>query len=278
MADLTNTQHKCKLCGNIFSDAEMSDEHYPARSTGNNDIVLVNLTKMIDSFLSNTFRSEIITRMAAGETYEDIAGDIFDTSLSTPIYPTGRTSRTLCRTCNTFLGKYDEAYLKFFNANGNPKSVKGFQKQTKYQIIKAIYAKFLSLPEAADETFDFIDFIRDENSFTYDGPWSIYFVKRDFSSDFFGMKDIGTGKMPFNEGVVYELSDDKFIFNLMNFPKHDCFNMTNIFDILDKNYTLVEGVDESGGYHGQILMTRLFSSMLEEAKQIFTGPEYNRPI
>lgn len=265
MADLTNTQHKCKLCGNVYSDAEMSDEHYPARSTGNNDLVYVDLKKMMDSFVSDATRSEIIERMVAGETYEDITGDIFDTRLSTSIYPDGRTSRTLCRTCNTFLGKYDEAYLKFFNADGNPKSVKGFQKQTKYQIIKAIYAKFLSLPEAAEETFDFIDFIRDENLSTYDGIWRIYFIKRDFSSDILGMKDLGTGKINFEEGVVYELSDDKFIFNLMNFPKHDCFHMTSIFDILDKNYTLVEGVDESGGYHGQILMTRLFRSMLEEA-------------
>ena len=34
--------------------------------------------------------------------------------------------------------------------------------------------------------------------------------------------------------------------------------MTNIFDILNKNYELVEGVGETGGYHGQILMQRLF--------------------
>ncbi len=43
-----------------------------------------------------------------------------------------------------------------------------------------------------------------------------------------------------------------------------CFNMTNIFDIKKKNYTIVEGVDDpSGGYHGQILLGRLFSSMTE---------------
>lgn len=58
-----------------------------------------------------------------------------------------------------------------------------------------------------------------------------------------------------------DLSDDKFIFNLMNFPKHSCFEMTNLFDILKKNYKLVEGVGESGGYHAQVFMSSLFSQM-----------------
>lgn len=75
------------------------------------------------------------------------------------------------------------------------------------------------------------------------------------------MKDIGTGRIEFNEGVVYEMSDDKFIFNLMNFPKHNCFEMTNIFDILHKNYKLVEGVGKDGGYHAQVFMSRMFSQM-----------------
>ena len=72
-------------------------------------------------------------------------------------------------------------------------------------------------------------------------------------------QDIRTGKITFDEGIVYELSDEKFIFNLMNFPKHSCFDMTNIFDILKKQYTLIEGVGEDGGYHGQILMSQLLS-------------------
>ena len=79
----------------------------------------------------------------------------------------------------------------------------------------------MSLPETADEDFDFIDFIKDETSTSYKGKWNIYFVKRDFSTDLAGMKDIGTGKITFEDGVVYELSDDKFIYNLLNFPK--CF-------------------------------------------------------
>lgn len=74
-----------------------------------------------------------------------------------------------------------------------------------------------------------------------------------------GMKDIRTGKLEFEEGVVYELSDDKFIYNLMNFEKHACYEMTNLFDILKKDYKLVKGVGSDGGYHAQILMTNLFT-------------------
>lgn len=32
-------------------------------------------------------------------------------------------------------------------------------------------------------------------------------------------------------------------------------------DILKKNYKLVEGVGESGGYHAQVFMSSLFSQM-----------------
>lgn len=35
--------------------------------------------------------------------------------------------------------------------------------------------------------------------------------------------------------------------------------MTNIFDILKKNYVLTNGVGETGGYHTQILFSKLFS-------------------
>lgn len=35
--------------------------------------------------------------------------------------------------------------------------------------------------------------------------------------------------------------------------------MTNIFDILKKNYVLANGVGETGGYHAQILLSKLFS-------------------
>lgn len=259
MNTLDDKKCTCKLCGLEFADSEMSEEHYPARSTGNEDIVSLDIVKMFDSLMSGEIHNEVLQRSANGENIADISGNIFDTRLSTSLYPDGRTSRTLCKKCNTFLGKYDEAYLRFFNLDGNPMVVKGFQPKTKLQIIKAIYAKFLSIPESIDEEFDFLQFVRNENTTTYNGIWKLYFVKRDFSTDLLGMKDIGTGKLIFDEGVVYEMSDDKFIFNLMNFEKHSCFNMTNVFDILQKNYTITEGVGENGGYHAQILMGRLFS-------------------
>lgn len=66
------------------------------------------------------------------------------------------------------------------------------------------------------------------------------------------MCDIDTRKLEYDEGVVYELSDEKFIFNLMNFNKHSFYEMTNIFDILSKNYRLVKGLGKDGGYHTEI--------------------------
>lgn len=259
MGNESTNNFVCKLCNQIFDDKEMSEEHYPARSTGNEDIISLDIVKMLASLMSDDMHNEVQQRFANEENIADISEDIFDFQLSTSLYPDGRTSRTLCKKCNEFLGKYDEAYLRFFNIDGSPMVVKGFQPKTKLQIIKAIYAKFLSIPESIDEEFDFLEFIRNENASTYNGIWKLYFVKRDFSTDLLGMKDIGTGKLIFDEGVVYEMSDDKFIYNLMNFEKHSCFNMTNVFDILQKHYMITEGVGENGGYHAQILMSRLFS-------------------
>lgn len=253
---------KCKLCGEFFNDKEMSEEHYPARSVGNEDIVALNITKMLDSLQSKEMRERIINKLSNGESIERISGEIFDNELAESLYPCGRTARTLCRKCNTFLGKYDEAYLKFFSLDGEAKAIKGFSKNTKLYIIKSIFGKFISIPEAKNENFDFLDFLKNESATEYSGRWRIYFVKRDFSSDLMGMKDIETGKVEFEEGVVYELSDNKFIYNLMNFEKHSCFEMTNLFDILKKDYILVKGVGSNGGYHAQILMTRLFSELI----------------
>ena len=248
---------KCKLCGLTFLDSEMSEEHYPAKSVGNDDIVAVNIA---DIFSEETL-TEVSDRIKVGENPVKIADDIFDTKLSKPIYPNGRTARTLCKTCNTFLGKYDRAYMRFFEADGLSVKTKGFQQKTKLQIIKAIYGKFLSVPETKDEEFDFIEFVRNEQLEQYDGKWRLYFIKRNYTSDLLGFKSLNTGKAEFDEGIVYEFSDDKFIFNLMNFDKHECYSMTNIFDILNKNYTIVEGVDDSGGYHGQIMLLNLFKQI-----------------
>lgn len=238
----------------------MSEEHYPARSVGNVDIVALDIVKMIDSFQSVEMQNDVLKRLSDGETIDNISGDIFDTKLSKSIYPAGRTARTLCRKCNTFLGKYDAAYFKFFSLDGEPKKIKGFKESTKLQIIKSIFGKFLSVPESNNEEFDFLDFLKDESRTKYSGKWRLFFIKRDNNTDFLGLEDIGTGKIIFDEGIVYELSDDKFIFNLMNFEKHSYFSMTNIFEILNRNYVLVKGVGNDGGYHAQILMARLLNN------------------
>lgn len=251
-------KYKCKLCGKLYDISMMSEEHYPAHSVGNDDVVALDLGKVLDALISENTYIDILKQMKKGKSLESIAGSYFDKEFSHPVYPKGRTAKTLCINCNRFLGKYDEAYLKFFNCDGNPKVVKGFQKRTKIQIIKSIYGKFLSVPEAANEDFDFIDFVKDDSQEIYSGKWKLYFIKRDHTTDLF-FNDISTGSLDFDEGIVYELSDDKFIFNLMNFNKHDQFVMNNIFDILDKKYNLVVGShDESGGYHGQILVSRIF--------------------
>ena len=257
---MSRNKIECKLCHKLFDFDEMSEEHYPARSVGNEDIVLLDIIKMIDFFQTDGMK-RFEKRYLQGESIGQISDDIFDNELALPLYPNGRTARTLCRKCNTFLGKYDEAYLKFFSINGEPKIVKGFNNITKLKIIKSIFGKFLSLPETMDEKFNFLDFLNDEYAVEYRGKWKIYFIKRDFSSDIMGMRDIGTGKLEFNEGVVYELSDDKFIFNLMNFEKHSCYDMTNLFDILRKNYKLVTGTGSNGGYHAQVLLSRLFKEI-----------------
>ncbi|MDD6236929.1 MAG: hypothetical protein PUB00_06055 [Clostridiales bacterium] len=255
---------QCRLCKRLFPITEMSEEHYPARCVGNTDIVGVDIIKLVDQLQSTEMRDYIIQSMENGNSDEQAIGDYFDEKVAKSLYPKGRTAQTLCRECNTFLGNYDKCYLRFFNENGNPKAIKGFQKATKIKIIKSIFAKFLSVPEAENEAFDFIDFIKNENAERYDGLWKLYFVRRDFSSDIFGMPDIGTGRAEFEEGIVYELSDEKFIFNLMNFPKHDCFEMNDIFDILERNYKPVIGVGKDGGYHAQILMGRLLRPLIDE--------------
>lgn len=258
---MKNDKMICKLCGNIFDYNDMSEEHYPARSVGNEDIVALDLIKMFETLMSKEKLESTHNQILKGESIEDISGEIVDNELVQSLYPNGRTARTLCRDCNTFLGKYDAAYLKFFLNNGDAKIIKGFTKNTKLRIIKSIFAKFISIPETQDEKFDFIDFLKEESATEYAGKWRMYFVRRNSTSDIMGLKDIGTGKASFEEGVVYELSDEKFIYNLMNFDKHDCYKMTNLFDILKKDYVVVDEAESNGGYHEGILLARLLSEM-----------------
>lgn len=239
----------------------MSEEHYPAKCTGNDDVVAFDIAKMFDLFQSGRFQLQVNEIMNNGKSREEAIYDIFDNELAKPLYPKGRTNLTLCKECNTFLGKYDEAYLKFFDANGDPQIVKNYTIQTRIRIIKSIFAKFLSVPEAQNESFDFLNFVRNDSCKEYNGDWQLYFIKRDFSTDLAGFNSIETGKIAFDEGVVYEMSDNKFIYDLMNFEKHSVYDMNNIFDILNKNYRLVVGAGESGGYHSRLLMCKLFEQL-----------------
>lgn len=95
-------KRKCKLCGKYYDENEMSEEHYPAKSVGNEDIVELDIIKMFDSFQDEKMHNEIRKRYEKGEGLEQIIDNIFDTRLSTSRYPKGRTARTLCRKCNTF--------------------------------------------------------------------------------------------------------------------------------------------------------------------------------
>ena len=132
---------QCALCEKFFKNSEMSEEHYPAKSTGNEDIVALDLGKMVDSMMSGKVIEKLFHKDNKGKTLEEVSGNLFDEELAQPLYPQGRTARSLCRQCNTFLGKYDEAYKKFFDNDGSPSIIKGYQKLTRLKIIKAIFAK-----------------------------------------------------------------------------------------------------------------------------------------
>lgn len=152
---------------------------------------------MVDDLTSQKFGDDVSTKLSNKSDLNNIIDESFESCVAQNLYPNGRTARTLCKECNSFLGKYDEAYLKFYNADGNLKKVNGFSKKTKLQIIKAIYAKFLSVPETFIENFDFIDFIKNMVSDSYDGMWHLYFIGRDYTTDIMEMPDIGTGKENF---------------------------------------------------------------------------------
>lgn len=90
---MDKTKFKCKLCGMYYSNDEMSEEHYPARSVGNEDIVALDIIKMFDSFQSKEIHNDVLKRLSDGENADDILGDIFDTKLSKSLYPAGQTVR-----------------------------------------------------------------------------------------------------------------------------------------------------------------------------------------
>ena len=72
----------CRLCRRRFTYDEMSEEHYPAKSTGNNDIVELDLVKLIDTFQSGIAQQKIKKQVELGHAVEDAAGKYFDEELT----------------------------------------------------------------------------------------------------------------------------------------------------------------------------------------------------
>lgn len=246
---------KCKLCNKEFEESQLTKEHYPAKSVGNNDLVLINVLDIAEDMIQAPNKFRYIANSGLG--FSAVENYYSNGEMANSIYPEGRYTRTLCRRCNSFLGKYDEAYKKFYDNDGDPKKIKSFSKSTKLKIIKAIFGKFLSVPEAKDEDFDFRDFILDESCDEYSGNWKLFFVKRDTITS-----DMQTIKINYDEGVVYHMSDDKFIFDLLKFEKPNEYVMNNIFDILEKNYKLQVGPGENGGFYADAFTTNIFRNLL----------------
>ena len=62
------------------------------------------IIKSIEFTISPEINKIIQLRINKGERKDDVLSEIFDTHLATDLYPKGRTSRSLCIKCNTFLG------------------------------------------------------------------------------------------------------------------------------------------------------------------------------
>ena len=56
-------KYVCKLCNNQYTYDEMSEEHYPAKSVGNDDIGNFDLTKFIDIFDSESIKEDIYQKL-----------------------------------------------------------------------------------------------------------------------------------------------------------------------------------------------------------------------
>ena len=56
-------KYVCKLCNKQYKNDEMSEEHYPAKSVGNDDIGKFDLTKFIDIFDSKSIKEDIYQKL-----------------------------------------------------------------------------------------------------------------------------------------------------------------------------------------------------------------------
>ena len=41
--------YRCRLCGKEYPYSEMSEEHYPAKSVGNDDVIAFDIVKLFES-------------------------------------------------------------------------------------------------------------------------------------------------------------------------------------------------------------------------------------
>ena len=65
---------KCKLCGEYYCNEDMSEEHYPARSVGNEDIVAFNFSEYL-SVLSTGELNNCLESFWCYSTYKDLILD-----------------------------------------------------------------------------------------------------------------------------------------------------------------------------------------------------------
>jgi hypothetical protein len=63
------------LCQEYFKNSNISEEHYPAKSTGNDDIVALDFVKMIDSMMSGEVNKHIYDQKNKGKSIEEISGE-----------------------------------------------------------------------------------------------------------------------------------------------------------------------------------------------------------
>lgn len=50
---LASKKLKCRLCEKYYNDEDMSEEHYPAHSVGNDDIIALDFTKLMDTLMGD---------------------------------------------------------------------------------------------------------------------------------------------------------------------------------------------------------------------------------
>lgn len=71
---------QCRLCQQFFADEDMSEEHYPAHSVGNDDIIALDFTKFMDTLMGDNpeLKEAISVAIKNGEDLKESADKYFD--------------------------------------------------------------------------------------------------------------------------------------------------------------------------------------------------------